>query len=74
MLTIKNWMGKYIFKRYLLPKNLSNSKEIISAIIILNSSDNSGLVKKISKKVIEKEKMNKIYVSILYIKIWNNAF
>ena len=67
-------MGKYIFKRYLLPKNLSNSKEIISAIIILNSSDNSGLVKKISKKVIEKEKMNKIYVSILYIKIWNNAF
>ena len=74
MLTIKNWMGKYIFKRYLLPKNLSDSKEIISAIIILNSSDNSGLVKKISKKVIEKEKMNKIYVSILYIKIWNNAF
>ena len=76
LLTIEIWMNIYLpeKKRYLLPKNLSNSREIISAIMILNSSNNSDLVKKISNEENETEIMNKNNVNIFYIKIWINAF
>ena len=32
--------------RYPIPQNLNNNKEMISAIILLNSDDNSKLLKK----------------------------
>ena len=59
--------------RYPIPKNLSNSKEIINAIKILSSSNNSDLIKTILK---EKE-YNIIVDDIKYkylIEIWIKAF
>ena len=59
--------------RYPLPKNLGNSKELISAIKILNSSDNSHFVKNDLK-----EKVNSIITKNIEdkhsIKIWKDAF
>ena len=74
LLTIKQWMRKYApTKRYALPKNLSNSKEIISAIMILNSEIDMNLMKKIKE-----EKLNDIVENNIrdskYISIWINAF
>ena len=60
-------------KRYPIPKNLSNSKEIISAIMILNSSDNSHLIrialKEKEKNIIEKDIKDKTI-----IELWIKAF
>ena len=74
LLTIKQWMRRHSpGDRYALPKNLNNSKEIISAIIILNSGDNSNLMRNVIKdeenEIIEKNNTNNTY-----IKIWINAF
>ena len=76
LLTIKDWMTKCNRgenARYPIPKNLNSSKEIINAIQILSSSDNSNLVKTLLK---EKE-YNMIVDDIEYkhsIKIWIKAF
>lgn len=74
LLTIKDWLRKYSSnERYALPKNLSNSKEIISAIMILNSLDNSYLVKNIIKE--EENQIIKNNIQDGYsIEIWINAF
>ena len=77
LLTIKEWMRKISIqgkiKRYPLPKNLNNSKEIISAINILNSKNNSHLM-----SIVLKEKTNDIInedlVNREYIKIWIKGF
>ena len=77
LLTIKEWMRKISIqgkiKRYPLPKNLKNSKEIISAINILNSKDNSHLM-----SIVLKEKTNDIINEDLvnrdHIKIWIKGF
>ena len=74
LLTIKQWMRRHSpGDRYALPKNLNNSKEIISAIMILNSGDNSNLMRNVIKdeenEIIEKNNTNNTY-----IKIWINAF
>ena len=77
LLTIKEWMRKISIqgkiKRYPLPKNLNNSKEIISAINILNSMNNSNLM-----SIVLKEKINKIINEDLvyrdHIKIWIKGF
>ena len=50
LLTVKHWMesgpiGGENDDRYPIPKNLSNSKEIISALMILNSCNNSFITK-----------------------------
>ena len=76
LLAISRWMNKTNSKeteRYLVPKNLSNSKEIKNAIRILESNDNSKLIKEILK---EKE-YNIIVKNIKYserINIWINAY
>ena len=77
LLTIKEWMRKSSIqgkiKRYPLPKNLKNSKEIISAINILNSKDNSHLM-----SIVLKEKTNDIInedlVNREFIKVWIKGF
>ena len=76
LLAISRWMNKTNSKeteRYLVPKNLSNSEEIKNAIRILESNDNSKLIKEILK---EKE-YNIIVKNIKYserINIWINAY
>ena len=76
LLAISRWMNKTNCKeteRYLVPKNLSNSEEIKNAIRILESNDNSKLIKEILK---EKE-YNIIVKNIKYserINIWINAY
>jgi hypothetical protein len=44
LLTIKKWMKNFKNKRYPIPKNLKNSPEIISAVMILDSNNNSELI------------------------------
>ena len=80
LLTIKDWMERYNYKykdnenkRYPIPMNLSNSKEIISAIMILNSSDNSQLVKIVLKEK-EKNIIEKDYKDKAIIEVWIKAF
>ena len=76
LLAISRWMNKTNSKeteRYLVPKNLSNSEEIKNAIRILESNDNSKLIKEILK---EKE-YNIIVKNIKYserINIWIKAY
>ena len=80
LLTIRDWMERYNYKykdnenkRYPIPMNLSNSKEIISAIMILNSSDNSQLVKIVLKEK-EKNIIEKDYKDKAIIEVWIKAF
>ena len=74
LLTIKKWMKKnFKNKRYPIPKYLNNSPEIISAIMILDSINNSELINNVLK---EKED-NSIAKDTEYkftIKYWINAF
>ena len=77
LLTIRTWMKKCYFKdnikRYPIPKNLSNSEEVKSAIKILSAWDNSKLV-----SIVLKEKENEIIEENIknrtIIEIWINAF
>ena len=76
LLTIKEWMKKCSkgeISRYPVPKNLNNSKEIINAIKILSSKNNSDLIKKVLK-----EAENNIFVEDIkneqIIETWAKAF
>ena len=77
LLAIRTWMKKCYFKdkikKYPIPKNLSNSEEVKSAIKILSASDNSKLM-----SIVLKEKENEIICEdIRYrtiIEIWIKAF
>ena len=76
LLTISDWMKKLNRgenRRYPLPKNLNNSKEVISAIMILDSYNNQDIIKKLPK---EKEKfiLTDEIEKKCRIKIWINAF
>ena len=77
LLTIKEWMRKSSIqgkiKRYPLPKNLKNSKEIISAINILNSKDNSHLMS-IALKEKTNDIINEDWVNRDRIKCWIKGF
>ena len=81
LLTIKHWMRKCKsgdFCRYPVPKNLNNSKEIISAINLLDVFDESKLVKNIPNEddyICEYYNINVEDVRKKFlIKIWINAF
>ena len=53
LLTINHWMNRCEngkIERYPVPQNLNNSKEIINAIKILSSKDNSNIIKNILKE------------------------
>jgi NADPH-dependent 7-cyano-7-deazaguanine reductase QueF-like protein len=77
LLTIRTWMKKCYFKdkikRYPIPKNLSNSEEVKSAIKILSAFDISKL-----ESIVLKEKENEIIEENIknrtIIEIWINAF
>ena len=77
LLAIRTWMKKCYFKdkikKYPIPKNLSNSEKVKSAIKILSESDNSKLM-----SIVLKEKENEIICEdIRYrtiIEIWIKAF
>ena len=80
LLTIRDWMERYNYKykdnenkRYPIQKNLNNSKEIISAIMILNSNDNSQLIKIVLKEK-EKNIIEKDYKDKAIIEVWIQAF
>ena len=76
LLTIRDWMKKLNRgenRRYPLPKNLNNSKEIISAIMVLDSDNNKSLI----KKVLKENEMDIIIDEVekkTQIKNWINAF
>ena len=74
LITIKEWMKKLKgTDRYPIPKEIMESDELISSIMLLNSSDNSDLVKSV-----QKEKEKKIYEEMIenkkVIEIWIYAF
>ena len=75
LITIKEWMKAYDSKkeRFPIPQELCNSKEIISAIMLLNSNDNSQIVKIIIKEK-EKEILKEDIKREQLIDIWTNAF
>ena len=80
LLTIKHWMKKYEngkIERYPVPQNLNNFKEIINAIKILSSKDNSNIIKNILKEtkkniIIENIKNEERFQE--RIKIWAKTF
>ena len=64
LFTIKYWMINFDLDeitRYPIPQNLNNNKELISAIILLNSGDNWKLLSKISM-----EGINNIYFHLYH--------
>lgn len=76
LLTIRDWMKKLNRgenRRYPLPKNLNNSKEIISAIMVLDSDNNKSLIKKVLKEN-EKDIIIDEVEKKTQIKNWINAF
>ena len=77
LLTIRTWMKKCYFKdkikKYPIPKNLSNSEEVKSAIKILSAWDNSKLVS-IGLKEKENEIIEENIKNRTIIEIWINAF
>ena len=75
LITIKEWMKTYDLKkeRFPIPQELFNSKEIVSAIMLLNSNDNSQLIKTILKEK-EKEILKEDIKREQLIDIWTNAF
>ena len=77
LLTVKDWLKKYNRTeentRYLIPQNLSNNREIMTSLIILNSNDNSNII----KTVLEEKKYQIISEDIenkTQIKNWINSF
>ena len=77
LLTVKDCLKKYNRSeeniRYLIPQNLSNNREIITAIMILNSND----ISKIIKTFLEEKKNQIISEDIenkTQIKNWINSF
>ena len=80
LLIIGDWMERYNYKykghkntRYPIPKNLNNSKEIISAIMILNSNEKSQLIKIVLKEK-EKNIIEKDFKDKAIIEVWIKAF
>ena len=59
--------------RYPIPKNLSNSKEIISALMILNSTNNSFITKLVLKEK-ERQKIIEDSNNTLLINLWIDSF
>ena len=57
-------------KRYPIPMQLDESKEIISAIKILNEKDDAQLI----KAIIVEEENEKYTKEVLYLELWINAF
>lgn len=78
LLTVKHWMesgpiGGENDDRYPIPKNLSNSKEIISALMILNSTNNSFITKLVLKEK-ERQKIIEDSNNTLLINLWIDSF
>lgn len=76
LLTIRDWMKKLNRgenRRYPLPRNLNNSKEIISAIMVLDSDNNQSLIKKLLKES-EKDIIIDEIIKKDRINIWINSF
>lgn len=76
LLTIRDWMKKLNRgenRRYPLPRNLNNSKEIISAIMVLDSDNNQSLIKKVLKES-EKDIIIDEIIKKDRINIWINSF
>ena len=74
LLTVKDWMKKCNRgenSRYPIPKNLNNSEEIISAIQILNSDNNSNIIKNMLKEK-EYNIITEEIISKDRIKLWIN--